>query len=90
MVAHTHTQQMYDPGVSLAIVCGVLLGTAKQRQGLALTVPAFVVVGPNSEADTLSTVICSAIGGSIWDDSFSVKKVREKYVIMDELRPKIT
>lgn len=54
-------QQIYYPGVSLAIVCGVLLGNAKQGQGLTLTVHAFVVVGPNSEAESLSTVICLAI-----------------------------
>ena len=61
LLVHTH-QQMYYAGVSLAMVCGVL-GTAKQRQSLTLTVPVFVVVGPKSEAETLSTVICLAVEG---------------------------
>lgn len=77
---------MYYPGVSLAMVCGIL-GIAKQRQGLTLTVPAFMIVGPNSEA--LSSHLLSS-KGNIWDDSSSVKKVRKKYMIMGELRPKIT
>lgn len=50
-------QQMYYPGVSLAMMC-VCLGSAKQRQDLILTVPAPEVVGPNAEAETLNAVIC--------------------------------
>jgi len=64
MSVYSYTdQQICDPGVRLAMVCVVLLGTAEQRQGLTLTVPVFLVVGPNSEAETLSTVVCLAIGG---------------------------
>lgn len=45
------------------------------------------VVGPNAKVEFLNAVICLGNRG-IWDYS-SVKGVRKKYIIVDELKPKI-
>lgn len=83
-------QKNYYLGVSPAVMCRFFLRTPKPGGRVWPWQYLFVVVGPNSEAETLCTFICLATQGVFGGDSFLGKSLREKYMIMDELRPKDT